>query len=82
MNYKLINEKLKDISTLRRGKCVEKSSKDEYGSSSHYEIYQIEGDLYVKLSFYSDSYGEEETITSIAFVSPQKVQVTNFIDVE
>ena len=76
MDYAKLNELLRNLDSLRNGKPVE-THKEEY-SSSWYEVYHIEDDIYVKIHLYEDSYGNDEAITGLEFVTPTKVTVTNF----
>lgn len=87
MNYKLINEALSDISSLRYNhkkfpKVSEKSENiGEYeGSYSEtVEIYSLgEDDLHLKLTLRTDSYGDNESIHSVQVVKPIVKQVTDF----
>ena len=76
MDYKKLNELLSDFSTIRRGKCVEKKSPEDYETG--FEVYHLEDNTYIKLTIYTDSYGDNEQVVGIEFVSPQVVQLTNF----
>jgi hypothetical protein len=78
MDYKSLNEALSDFSKLRRGKPIESKVADSYDGALGYEVYHFKDDVYVKLSIYVDSYGENESICGVEFVQPQEVRVTNF----
>lgn len=91
MSYKLINEALSDISSLRYGhkKFPKVSSNttgniDDYnGSQGDYneivEIYSLGTDnLHIKLELRTDSYGSNEFVHSVSIVSPIIKQVTDF----
>lgn len=90
MNYKLINEALSDISSLRYGnkkfKKVLNSKVDNLrGGESQgdfneiVEIYSLgEDDLHLKLELRTDSYGDNEFVHSIQIVKPIVKQVTDF----
>lgn len=91
MSYKLINEALSDISSLRYGigKFPKVSSNksgnvDEYdGSQGDYneivEIYSLGIDnLHIRLELRTDSYGSNEFIHAVSIVSPIIKQVTDF----
>lgn len=90
MNYKLINEALKDIEALRyNNKKFKKVSNsivdnlrgdDRQGEYNEIiEIYELgEDDLHIKLVLRSDSYGDNESVHSIQIVKPVVKQVTDF----
>ena len=90
MNYKLINEALKDISELRwkhlKFKKVSDSKIDNLRggeSEGEYdeliEVYSLgENDLHLKLVLRTDSYGDNEYVHSIQIVKPIVKQVTDF----
>ena len=90
MNYKLINEALKDISALRwkhpKFKKVSDSKVDNLRggeSQGEYdeliEVYSLgEDDLHLKLVLRTDSYGYNEYVHSIQIVKPIVKQVTDF----
>jgi hypothetical protein len=74
----LVNEKMRTMNNL---KTVE-SSKDGDGvyNSSYFEIREIskEENLYVKISYYEDSYGEDDHIIGIEFVEPTPIQKVEY----
>lgn len=90
MNYKLINEALSNISSLRynhkKFKKVSDSKVDNLrgGESQRdydelIEIYSLgEDDLHLKLVLRTDSYGDNEFVHSIQIVKPIVKQVTDF----
>jgi len=81
MDYKKLNEVLSDLNALRRTSCHESKTHDydyDNDGSLGYEIYHFEGDVYIKLIIRLDSYGDNEQIVGVEFVSPQVVKVTNF----
>ena len=90
MNYKLINEALKDISELRwkhpKFKKVSDSKIDNLRggeSEGEYdeliEVYSLgEDDLHLKLVLRTDSYGDNEYVHSIQIVKPIVKQATDF----
>jgi hypothetical protein len=88
MNYKLLNEALSDISTLRRGtkypKVLESKIDNLQGSSSqgeydeYIEVYSLGDNIYIKLVLITDSYGDNETLNSIQLVKPIERLVTDF----
>lgn len=90
MNYKLINEALADIATLRwkhpKFKKVSESTIDNLRGDERQgeyneiiEIYSLgEDDLHIKLVLRTDSYGDGETVSSIQVVKPVVKQVTDF----
>ena len=80
MDYKKLNEVLSDLRALRRTPCHESKpcDYDSYEREPGYEIYHFEGDVYIKLHIDTDSYGNQEEVIGVEFVSPQVVKVTNF----
>jgi len=78
MDYTKLNELLGNLYTLRRQPKIESERPDCDEGTSGYEIFHVEGDIYVKLTIAVDSYGDNEEVTGIEFVSPKTVQVTNF----
>jgi hypothetical protein len=78
MDYKKLNELLGSFYELRRKPKIESERPDMDEGTSGYEVYHVEGDIYVKLTIRVDSYGDNEEILGIEFVSPKTVQVTNF----
>lgn len=90
MNYKLINEALSDINSLRnkhkKFKRVSEKTIDNlggYGSRGEYnetiEIYSLGvDDLHLKLILRTDSYGNDESVYSIQIVKPVQKTVTDF----
>lgn len=84
---------IKDIPSLRFGKKYrmvagtndEKLSGHEDGWQGEYdtitEVYHIVDDLYVKLTFKTDSYGYNEAISGISLVYPVVKQVQDFVEV-
>jgi len=76
MDYKKINEALRDISAIRNKKAVETVKTDEDTTD---EVYPSEiEDVFIKLTVTTDSYGDNEKITSIQFVSPVTKNITNY----
>lgn len=55
------------------------SEQGEYNTLT--EIYHISDDLYIKLTFKTDSYGDNEAISGISLVSPVVKQVQDFVEV-
>jgi hypothetical protein len=76
MDYKLLNEKLRNLYNLRAGKPVETTRTPDESSWS--EVYLLDGDIYIKFYISLDSYEDNETINGIEIVSPTKVTVTQF----
>jgi len=80
MDYAKVNQALKNLDSLRgSGNAVEKVSSEDNHYNGKTEVYKIDEDVYVKLTIYEDSYGENEYVTGIEFVQPTEVKVTNFI---
>jgi len=78
MDYKELNELLSDFNKLRRNTKIASERPDIDEGTPGYEVYHVEGDVYVKLTIDTDSYGEYEFVRGVEFVSPKTVQVTNF----
>jgi len=86
MNYKILNEALKDLCKLRRGKTEftevinEIDGEGDQGEEGlSYEVYKLSGtDIYIKLEVRTDSYGDNESITGIQFVQPTEKLVKVF----
>ena len=90
MNYKLINEALSDISSLRynhkKFKKVSDNKVDNLRgreSQGEYdeliEIYSLgEDDLHLKLVLRTDSYGDYEFVHSIQIVKPIQKTIVDF----
>lgn len=91
MSYKLINEALSDIDSLRHGhkKFPKVSTHKEgnvdsnEGSQGEYneitEVYSLgEDNLHLKLVLRTNSYGYDEAVYSVAIVKPVIKQVTDF----
>jgi len=90
MNYKLVNEALQNISKLRynhpkfkkvSAKTIDNLREEEKQGESNeiIEIYSLgEEDLHLKLILNTDSYGDNEAISSIQIVKPIIKQVTDF----
>lgn len=89
-NYSVINEALSDIPSLRYNhKKFKKVSdqlidnlrgREEQGEyNERIEVYSLGvDDLHIKLSLRTDSYGDNESVTSIQIVRPIVKQVTDF----
>lgn len=78
MNYTKLNEVLKNLNTLRRGEALERVSNEDNNYNGQTEVYKIDEGVYVKLTIYEDSYGENEAVIGIEFVAPVEVRATNF----
>lgn len=91
MDYKNFNKYLKDLWSLRNGKFKDVTLTDEEVISETdgsiqgvegliFEVYKLPFDeLYIRLKICTDSYGENEAIVGIEFVTPKKVEVTKFL---
>ena len=74
----LVNEKMRTMNNL---KTIEsKIYDDDDYSSSYSEIKEIskEENLYVKISYYEDSYGGDDHIVGIEFVQPAQIQKVEY----
>lgn len=77
------NPKLKFIEKVDVNTSI---SDDSYGDGrmgeedTYYEIYEIvgENDLFLKVNWYTDSYGGNEAIEGIEFVKPKETRVTDY----
>lgn len=89
MDYKQINEALGNLTNFRyenRSKLIEKiveyEINSEYGqqgeSSIFHEIYPFDGEIFIKLTLNTDSYGYNEFINGVQFVKPAQKTVTIF----
>ena len=74
----LVNEKMKNMDHLITVE-TSKGEEDDY-SSEYFEIKEIsrEENLYVKISYYEDSYGGDDHIVGIEFVEPAQVQKVEY----
>lgn len=90
MELKQINEVLQDLSqhTLQKKfKLVEEnqprnywSEKNQGDTSTRTEIYEVDKDkkVFLKVVRQTDSYGDNESVVGISFVTPKEVKVTAF----
>lgn len=89
MNYKKINEVLKDLNGWNLSKKYTKVSenvpedfsqeKSQGDTSVKSIVYKLDfDDLYLRVDIESDSYGEGETLTSVQFVKPVQKTITDF----
>lgn len=90
MELKQINEVLSDLSqyTLKKKfKLVEEneprnywSEKNQGDNSVKTEIYEIDkkANIFLKISRATNSYGDNESVVGISFVTPKEVKVTAF----
>ena len=88
MDYSKINKMLGDFNNLRHtSKCIHKNvvkkiNDDGYGeqgeSNEIYEVYDIglPDGLFIKLQIGSDSYGYNEFVAGVQFVSGKEKKVT------
>jgi len=87
MDYKKINDSLKDLDGLRYSKKpihrkVVNEITDDYGSQGDsneiYEVYDIglPDGLFIKLRLGSDSYGDDQRVTGLEFVKGKEKTVT------
>lgn len=90
MELKQINEVLQDLSqhTLQnKFKLVESNEprnywweKNQGDTSTKTEIYEVDKDkkVFLKVVRQTDSYGDNESVVGISFVTPKEVKVTAF----
>jgi len=75
----LVNEKMRTMNNLKTVETNRLDDDDNY-SSSYFEIKEIskEENLYVKISYYEDSYGGDDHIVGIEFVQPAQIQKVEY----
>jgi len=86
MDYKMLNETLKDLRKLRRGKTEfteiinEIDGEGDQGEEGlKYEVYHIpKTEFYIRLEIRTDSYGDNQSVTGIQFVKPTEKIVKVF----
>lgn len=89
ISIELVNSILADLSEYTLSKKFSKVAEEipsnywdekyQGDNSTRNLIYRLnEGDLHLKVTFESDSYGERETLTSLKFVKPIIKQITDF----
>lgn len=82
MDYKLINEILKDLSRIQYSNefsVVTDSSNIEGDYEEFIRVYRYKDtDIFIKITTSTDSYGYNEGIRSVQFVKPVVKQVTDF----
>jgi len=89
MDYNRLNKLLEDLQVFRhtnRTKLVERITLKEvdkdYGSqgdtSVYHEVYPFDGEMFIRLTINTDSYGYNEFINGIQFVKPIQKTVTMF----
>lgn len=89
MDYKKLNEALIDLSEYTLKKKYEQvlvktpddylQEKNQSDYSTKTEIYKLDfDDLYLKVTRVTDSYGDNERLSSIQLVKPVIKQVTDF----
>ena len=87
MNYKQLNDCLKNLNSLRNsGKRIERiiekeldgeGSQGEEGVS--YEVYKLPiENVFIKLKITTDSYGNNEHVAGIEFVTPKEKTITSY----
>lgn len=81
VNKLLINLNLntnKDLEFVERQELEKPEGQGSYGE--YYLVYKIisEKDMYIKITYVTDSYGENDIVSSIQFVKPKKVTITEF----
>jgi hypothetical protein len=89
MDYNQLNKLFEDLHVFRhtnRTKLVERITLKEidkdYGSqgdtSVYHEVYPFDGEMFIRLTINTDSYGYNEFINGIQFVKPIQKTVTMF----
>lgn len=84
MDLKKINGILKNLDNINLPKVDSKQPGDYWqekyqgGESRRYDVYDLQdgSGLFLKVEYESDSYGDNEYITSIQFVEPKTKSVT------
>ncbi len=89
MDYKFINNILKDLDSLETSKVVsfvEKRITENWSESNTYwdNYYRIigEANLYLKVSYKSNSYNDVEVIKSIEFVKAKEIQKIEYVNID
>ncbi len=72
---KLLNSKLHSIQDLIHTikDLVQETIVNEYTT----RVFKLDGDIYMKIGMYEDSYGED-IVSSIEFVKPKQVSIIEF----
>ena len=89
MDYNRLNKQLEDLQVFRhtnRTRLVEritlKEIDSDYGSqgdtSVYHEVYPFDGEMFIRLTINTDSYGYNEFVNGIQFVKPIQKTVTMF----
>jgi hypothetical protein len=87
MDFRQLNELLKDLESLRNGKNllerdVIHTIEDEGMQGDEgvtFEVYKLpEHNLHIRLKITTDSYGDNEKIAGIEFVQPIERKITRF----
>lgn len=93
MDYKKLNNLLKNLQNVdsKLLKFVERQTEyeitDEDGEQGaegvYYNIYEIIGekDLYLKVEFYTDSYGYNDAPRGVQFVKPVEKKITAYTEI-
>lgn len=86
MDFKQLNELLKDLREIRNGKMVTKDvvhqidGEGDMGEEGvSFEVYKIPYDgMHIRLKIVTDSYGDNESIAGIEFVQPIEKTIKTF----
>ena len=71
INLTELNKLLKNIS---ESTVVERADGEDY---HYWEVLELNKDLYIKITYYRDSYGNKE-FTGLQFVKPTVIKLTQF----
>ena len=77
----VLNKKFNSVRNFAYNEAInlEEDKKSEWDESYvEYKVCKLSEELYVKIQLTSDSYGDNTQITSIQFVKPKVVTVTQF----
>lgn len=84
MDYKLLNELLNDLSSIRSNKNlkhIERTTNDEGYTVEYYKVLS-EDNLYIELREQNDSYSNSDYVVSIKFVKAKEVQKIEYINID
>lgn len=76
MNLTELNKKLKNVSSLPVVESSDTFKQDEY-ETDYYTVVDLGDGVYLKLSYYKDSYGYKEFV-GMQFVEPKQVIKTGY----
>lgn len=84
MDYKLLNELLNDLSSIRSNKNlkhIECATNDEGYTVEYYKVLS-EDNLYIEVREQNDSYSNSDYVVSIKFVKAKEIQKIEYINID